>query len=102
MIKIEDFISHIEKNETPLAPWPDLIQSLWWVKKGSWEKAHNLAQEIESSDGSWVHTGFRAVSAARPRVHRAGTKCQPSSWPRKRPPTAPRLLQHYLRPRIVL
>lgn len=61
MIKIEDFITHIKKNEAPLAQWSDLIQSLWWVKKGSWEKAHNLAQEIESSNGSWVHAYLHRI-----------------------------------------
>lgn len=30
-------------------------------KKGDWEMAHNVAQEVESSDGSWVHAYLHRV-----------------------------------------
>ncbi|MCB1228346.1 MAG: hypothetical protein KDK99_21245 [Verrucomicrobiales bacterium] len=30
-------------------------QALWLAKKGEWEKAHNIAQDIPSSMGSWIH-----------------------------------------------
>jgi hypothetical protein len=32
-----------------------LLQSLWYDAKGDWESAHNIAQDINSDDGSWVH-----------------------------------------------
>lgn len=35
--------------------WPELVKAMWWDAKGNWERAHNIAQDIESSDGSWVH-----------------------------------------------
>jgi len=38
-----------------------LIQALWWAKKGDWEMAHNIAQEVESSNGSWVHAYLHRV-----------------------------------------
>lgn len=31
------------------------LKSLWHAKKGDWEKAHLIAQDIASSDGSWIH-----------------------------------------------
>jgi uncharacterized Zn finger protein len=33
---------------------PELL-SLWLAKKGRWEEAHNIAQDIHSRDGSWIH-----------------------------------------------
>lgn len=38
---------------------PDQFQgallALWWDAQGNWERAHEVAQEIEDADGSWVH-----------------------------------------------
>ena len=30
-------------------------QSLWFIKNGDWESAHNIAQDIETPIGSWLH-----------------------------------------------
>ena len=29
--------------------------ALWWAGRGDWERAHVVAQEIDTADGSWVH-----------------------------------------------
>jgi hypothetical protein len=34
---------------------PILLIALWHDNKGDWHKAHELAQDIETSDGAWVH-----------------------------------------------
>jgi hypothetical protein len=34
---------------------PLLVHALWLVGRGDWNGAHAIAQEIETSDGSWVH-----------------------------------------------
>jgi hypothetical protein len=52
-MSIESFISSLAHSE-PAASSP-LLQALWHDGKGNWEKAHELAQDIETSDGSWVH-----------------------------------------------
>jgi hypothetical protein len=31
------------------------LLALWWDGQGDWERAHEIAQEISSADGSWVH-----------------------------------------------
>ena len=28
---------------------------MWWDAKGDWRRAHEIAQEIDSSEGAWVH-----------------------------------------------
>jgi len=31
------------------------LLALWWDARGDWAKAHEVAQEIETADGAWVH-----------------------------------------------
>jgi hypothetical protein len=31
------------------------LLALWWDAKGDWEKAHEVAQDVEGRDGAWVH-----------------------------------------------
>jgi hypothetical protein len=30
-------------------------QALWHAKKGHWEQSHNIAQDIHTPHGSWIH-----------------------------------------------
>ena len=34
---------------------PDTLRSLWWDRKGDWDRAHGIAQEIPTTQGSAVH-----------------------------------------------
>jgi hypothetical protein len=31
------------------------LLALWWDSQGDWEKAHEVAQDVEGRDGAWVH-----------------------------------------------
>ena len=31
------------------------LLALWWDGRGNWEKAHEVAQDVEGRDGAWVH-----------------------------------------------
>ena len=31
------------------------LLALWWDAQGSWDRAHDVAQEMEDIHGSWVH-----------------------------------------------
>ncbi len=45
-------------------PAPDLaptLAAMWWAAKGNWHKAHSIAQDEETSDGSWVHAYLHRV-----------------------------------------
>lgn len=42
-------------NETPPKNVNAVLQSLWHDGKGDWEAAHNIAQDLHSNDGSWIH-----------------------------------------------
>ena len=31
------------------------MRALWLTKKGEWEAAHDIAQDIDTQMGSWIH-----------------------------------------------
>jgi hypothetical protein len=33
----------------------DELRSLWYAKKGAWDQAHDIAQDIDTQMGSWIH-----------------------------------------------
>ena len=50
----EEFINCIDDNEPP-ADLSETLTSLWWDKKGDWDLAHSIAQDIPTVQGSAVH-----------------------------------------------
>ena len=32
-----------------------LLEALWHDGKGNWQRSHEIAQDVNSNDGSWVH-----------------------------------------------
>ena len=37
------------------------LESLWYDKKGDWDKAHQIAQDIPDKLGSWIHAYLHRV-----------------------------------------
>jgi hypothetical protein len=60
-----------------------LLKALWYDAKGDWESAHNLAQDVHSADGSWVHAYLHRKEGddgnASYWYHRAGRKMPSTS-----------------------
>lgn len=44
-----------EFKEANPAQFHGALLALWWDVHGDWQRAHELAQEIEDSAGAWVH-----------------------------------------------
>lgn len=42
-------------SSKPSEDLPDLLKAMWYEGKNNWEAAHNIAQDISSKDGSWIH-----------------------------------------------
>ena len=36
-------------------------ESLWFIKKGEWDKAHDIAQDIHTPTGSWMHALLHVI-----------------------------------------
>jgi hypothetical protein len=51
---LEEFLESV-KNSNPSRQLSETLRSLWWDKKGDWDKAHAIAQTIPSAQGSAVH-----------------------------------------------
>lgn len=54
MISFDDFQKSLQLDDVPVEFLP-IEKALWWAKHGNWEKAHDLAQEISTESGSWLH-----------------------------------------------
>ncbi len=57
---LEEFLSSVESDEPPTGISPEL-QSLWYAKKGEWHASHDIAQDIPSSVGSWIHALLHTI-----------------------------------------
>lgn len=51
---IAEFHASLQQT-TPAAGMPPLVEALWWLAKRDWERAHSIAQEVDTLDGAWVH-----------------------------------------------
>ena len=51
---LEEFVESIG-NDGPDESLSEVLQALWFDKKGDWDRAHQIVQAVLSADGSWVH-----------------------------------------------
>jgi hypothetical protein len=49
-----EFITTLEATQPPQNISP-LLKALWYDGKDDWEMSHNIAQDINDKNGSWVH-----------------------------------------------
>ena len=52
---LDEFLNHAAQADAPPGKLSDVLQSLWYAERGNWDRAHQIAQDIPSPDGSWVH-----------------------------------------------
>jgi hypothetical protein len=50
----DDFKASLKKDNAPQGLSP-LLMSLWYDGKNDWNGSHNIAQDIHSNEGSWIH-----------------------------------------------
>lgn len=81
-MSFEEFKTSLQQSSPP-ASLNALVQALWFDGKGNWEAAHNLAQDVNTNNGSWVHAYLHRkegdVGNASYWYHRAGKKMATSS-----------------------
>jgi hypothetical protein len=57
-------IAEFKASLSSAAPAPGLdapLAALWWAAKGNWDKAHKIAQDVETVDAAWVHAYLHRV-----------------------------------------
>lgn len=54
-MSIESFIHSIHEKDAPEQGLSETLTSLWWDRKGDWDRAHSIAQNIPTVQGSAVH-----------------------------------------------
>lgn len=47
--------SSLEADAVPPPAFSPEQQVLWHARRGDWEQAHDIAQDIATPDGSWLH-----------------------------------------------
>jgi hypothetical protein len=50
----QDFKSSLSQAKPPDGA-SELLKAMWYDGKGDWNSSHNIAQDIHSNDGSWIH-----------------------------------------------
>lgn len=53
-MKRNEFITSLKQSDPP-GSLSALLRALWWDRKGDWDRAHAIAQKIDTADGSRVH-----------------------------------------------
>ncbi len=60
-----DFIEALKQSaaleDEPSAALSAEAKALWHIKKGNWDAAHQIAQEIHTPLGSWIHALIHVI-----------------------------------------
>ncbi len=57
----EAFLQSVSSDEEPPAGLSAELKALWLIKNDRWEESHNIAQDIETSMGSWIHAHLHLI-----------------------------------------
>ena len=51
---LQEFKASLDSSQPPKGI-SKLLEAMWYKGKGDWETSHNIAQDIHSKEGSWIH-----------------------------------------------
>jgi hypothetical protein len=52
---VDEFQKLISDQSEPASDLSAELKALWYTKAGEWDAAHDIAQDIHTSMGSWIH-----------------------------------------------
>jgi len=58
---LESFLESTRSDDEPPTELTPELKALWLTRAGHWEEAHDIAQEIPSKMGSWIHGLLHAI-----------------------------------------
>ena len=50
---IQSFIQSLQDDQPPVVN--EYATALWYDARGNWQQAHNLVQDLETSEAAWIH-----------------------------------------------
>ena len=54
VMTLDEFRSTLS-DPTPPPDFAPLLRALWHDARGHWDKAHQIAQDVDDESGAWVH-----------------------------------------------
>ena len=60
-MNLEDFAQSVELDADPPEHLGEELQALWLAKKGRWHESHDIAQDIPTKTGSWIHALLHTI-----------------------------------------
>ncbi|WP_188933575.1 hypothetical protein [Puia dinghuensis] len=64
----EQFKATLNHDQPPTGI-PPVLTALWYAQKDNWNKAHDIAQDIPTREGSWVHAYLHRVEGDEGNAH---------------------------------
>ena len=58
---LEEFKDLMQREAQPPSHLSQSLQALWHAAKEDWEMSHQIAQEIHTAEGSWIHAYLHRV-----------------------------------------
>ena len=58
---LENFAQSVDLDPDPPEELNEVLKSLWLTKKGRWHEAHDIAQDIPTKLGSWIHALLHTI-----------------------------------------
>lgn len=73
---LSELLQSVAQNDVPPSQLSPELCALWHAKKGNWDEAHDIAQDIHTRMGSWIHALLHVIEGdlgnASYWFHRAG------------------------------
>jgi len=52
---VDELLASAQSDAQPPSGLSAELESLWHTKAGNWDTAHNIAQDIQTPMGAWIH-----------------------------------------------
>ena len=66
---LTEFKASLQSGPQPPGGLSQEAQALWHAKKGNWDAAHNIAQDIHTPLGSWIHALLHLIEGDTGNAH---------------------------------
>jgi len=64
-VTLTDFKGSL-KHDRPSVDAASAVAALWWIRKGNWDRAHEIVMNDEGTDAAWVHAHLHRIEGDLP------------------------------------